>query len=113
MDRTARTTRLATFVAPLLLATLLGASHARAQDAHPAESLYQSVCRNCHGPTAKGMASFPRLSDKDAAYLVQRLEQYRAGEKVGPNSALMMPAAADLSDDDIAQLADYITTAFE
>ena len=55
----------------------------------------------------------PKLVGNDAGYLAGRLEQYRAGEKVGPNSALMMPAASDLSDADIAALAEYITTAFD
>ena len=90
-----------------------GASGANAQDAPAGEELYQSVCKNCHGPTAKGMASFPKLVGNDAEYLVTRLEQYRAGEKVGPNSALMMPVATELSDEDIAALAEYITTAFD
>lgn len=86
---------------------------AGAQDTSAGETLYQKDCRSCHGPTAKGMASFPKLAGHSAEYLSDRLEQYRAGEKVGPNSALMIPRAAKLSDDDIANLATYIATAFE
>lgn len=77
------------------------------------EMLYQETCKNCHGPKAKGMASFPKLAGREAEYLVERLTAYRAGEKVGPNSALMAPMAADLSDDDIASLALYISETFE
>jgi cytochrome c len=76
------------------------------------EAHYQASCRNCHGPKARGMASFPKLSGKDMAYLVTRLEHYRAGEMVGPNSALMFPIAADMSDQDIANVAAYITANF-
>ena len=94
-------------------AGLASAAQGLAQDASSGETLYQDVCKNCHGPTAKGMASFPKLAGQNVAYLVSRLEQYRAGEKVGPNTALMMPLAADLSDEDIANLAAYITTAFD
>ncbi|MBJ3763341.1 c-type cytochrome [Maribius pontilimi] len=82
-------------------------------DAAAGEEIYQSVCKNCHGQKAQGMASFPKLSDKDFEYITMRLEQYRSGEKVGANSALMMPHAAELSDDDIANLAEYITTSFD
>ncbi len=92
---------------------LSGPVQANAQDVSAGEALYQSVCKNCHGPKAQGMASFPKLAGNSAEYLVERLNQYRAGERVGPNSALMMPLAADLSDEDIVDLAEYITTSFD
>jgi cytochrome c553 len=106
-------------------ALMLGAAQAQdeaqdsAQDSAPgvdmaaAEKVYASVCKNCHGPTGAGMASFPRLAGKDADYLASRLKQYRAGEMVGPNSPLMMPHAAKLSDAEIASLAAYISTKFQ
>lgn len=88
-------------------------AQADAEDTSAGEKIYKNVCKNCHGPKAQGMASFPRLSDKDAEYLSTRLVQYRAGEKIGPNSALMAPMAKDLSDEDIADLAGYISTGFK
>lgn len=77
------------------------------------EEIYQEVCRNCHGPKAQGIASYPKLADKSVDYITERLERYRAGEKIGPNSMLMIPHARELSDEDIANLANYITTAFQ
>ena len=77
------------------------------------EALYQSVCRNCHGPTAKGMASFPKLAGHEAAYLSTQLAEYRAGVTLGYNTALMAPHAKPLSDQDILNLAAYIATEFE
>ena len=74
------------------------------------EEMYQSVCRNCHGPTAKGMASFPRLAGQDPEYLSEALRAYRAGETMGYNTALMAPHAKELSDQDIADLTAYIAT---
>ena len=97
----------------ILFTCLIGAGQADAQDIAAGEALYQSVCRNCHGPKAQGLASYPKLSDKDATFLEVRLEQYRAGERIGPNSPLMIPHARDLTDDDIANLTGYITTAFQ
>lgn len=82
-------------------------------DVAAGETLYQGVCRNCHGPKAQGIASYPRLSDKEVDYLVGRLERYREGEKIGPNSMLMIPHARELSDQDIVDIAHYVTTAFE
>lgn len=91
---------------------ILGTSSAFAQDLAAGEKLYQSTCRACHGPSAQGMASFPKLSDKTEEILVERLQTYREGEKVGPNSALMIPHATKLTDEDIENIAAYITTTF-
>lgn len=94
-------------------AVLLGSAPLGAQEGPDGEALYQSVCRNCHGPTARGMASFPKLAGNTAEYLETRLRQYRAGEQLGPNTALMQPLAADLSDEEIESLAAYIATSFD
>lgn len=69
----------------------------------------QKNCFVCHGPGGKGMASYPKLSGKAVPYLVDRLETYRAGKKVGPNSSLMILNAAPLSDEEIANLAAYLS----
>jgi cytochrome c553 len=91
----------------------LGMGPAQAQDMATGEAIYERSCKNCHGPTAQGMASFPKLSDKSADYLSEKLRQYRAGEQVGPNTALMRPNAAGLSDAEIASVAAYIAESFE
>ena len=98
----------------VLLATgLMSAGHVAADETADAEKIYRSVCKNCHGPKAQGMASYPKLSDKEPDYIAARLETYRAGEKIGPNSMLMIPHAKNLSDGEIAALATYVTSAFE
>jgi cytochrome c553 len=89
-----------------------GASPATAQDLAAGEKLYQNTCRACHGPSAQGMASFPKLADKSEEVLVERLQTYREGERVGPNSALMIPHARRLTNEDIENIAAYITTSF-
>ena len=94
------------------LATTFATMGAGAQDFVAADH-YEEICSNCHGPTAKGMASFPKLAGQDAEYLQTRLEQYRAGETVGYNTALMAPHAADLTDEQIEALASYIAETFE
>lgn len=82
-------------------------------DTAAAEKIFQRSCRACHGNKAQGAASYPSLSDKDPAYIVERLERYRAGEKIGPNSILMIQHAKKLSDEDITSLSVYVTTAFD
>jgi len=73
-------------------------------------ALYKKECRGCHGPTAKGLASYPKLREQTAEYLIDKLERYRAGEKFGPNTPLMAPRAKKLSDDDIVNIATFITS---
>lgn len=90
-----------------------GAAPAAAQDIEAGGALYKTQCRSCHGPTAKGMASYPKLTGKSVDHLVDRLRQYRAGRKVGPNTPLMAPRARKLSDDDIVNITTYIVTTFE
>ncbi|MEO1138430.1 MAG: cytochrome c [Pseudomonadota bacterium] len=81
-----------------------------AGDVTAGEALYKKSCRGCHGPTAKGLASYPKLRDQSVEYLVDRLERYRKGEKFGPNTALMAPNAKNLSDDDILNISTFIAS---
>jgi len=57
-----------------------------------------------------GEAIGPQLAGRDADYIIGRLTAYKANETVGAQSALMWGQAAMLSDDDMQQLAEYITT---
>ena len=52
---------MAAVAAGRLGAGIVGAGDASAQDLAKAEKNYKKVCRSCHGPTAKGMASFPKF----------------------------------------------------
>ena len=96
----------------IVAALTLDTAQAQDTDTGAAEKIYAEVCANCHGPTGRGMASFPRLSGRDAGYIASRLKQYRAGEKVGPKSPLMIPNATNLSDAEITNLAAYISQNF-
>ena len=100
-------------IAPLIVISVvgfLGLPPAAAQDVAAGEALYMKECKGCHGPTAKGLASYPRLVDHPPEYLVDRLERYRKGEKFGPNTPLMAPRARKLSDDDIVNVANFIAS---
>lgn len=102
--------------ATTLALVLAIAAPAIAQDTQPdmeaAEALYARACAQCHGRAGRGMASFPSVAGRDADYLEERLQQYRAGETVGPNSALMRPVAAALTDEDITKLAAFVSMNF-
>jgi cytochrome c553 len=73
-----------------------------------AATLYARSCASCHGATGEGVAGFPSLAALSRDLIQARLETYRAGETVGPKSAVMHPVAKGLSNEQIAALAAYL-----
>ncbi|WP_299208087.1 c-type cytochrome [uncultured Tateyamaria sp.] len=82
-------------------------------DVDAAQDIFRKSCRACHGNKAQGASSYPALADLDPAYIATQLERYRAGEKIGPNSILMISHAKRLSDEDIVNISVYVATAFD
>ncbi len=70
------------------------------------ESLAEAqTCVACHGQNGISLSpSWPTLAGQHEDYLVHALKAYRAGERTDVS---MMPMAANLSDDEIAKLAEY------
>lgn len=65
-------------------------------------------CAACHGPTGVSPSpAFPTLAGQHADYLVHSMERYRDGTRKNP---IMAGQAANLSDQDIADLAAFFAT---
>lgn len=72
-----------------------------------AKNTATGVCAGCHGPkgiSAAGM--FPNLAGQKEDYLVSALKAYREKTR---NVAIMNNMAANLTDEDIANLAAYFS----
>ena len=70
------------------------------------------TCAACHGMGGEGGIG-PVLAGQTSDDIVAKLSAYKAGETIGAQSALMWGQAAALSEDDIANLAVYISTGFK
>ena len=64
-----------------------------------------ATCMACHGPKGNsGNPEWPSLAGQGEVYLAAQLEAFRSGAR---NNVLMSSQAANLSDEDIADLAAY------
>ena len=85
-----------------------GGTQVAVVEALPGEAKY-AACGACHGAQGGGGVG-PALAGQSVEYIVGRLNQYKAGEKVGSQSNLMWGQAAGLSDQDIQDLAEYVSS---
>ena len=89
------------------LAVLMGALPGLSEAGGDAEAGREKsqVCEACHDPTGKTIdPTYPILAGQHESYLVKALADYRAGRRT---NAIMAPMAANLSDQDIEDLAAY------
>jgi cytochrome c553 len=82
-------------------------SSAEAAAAGPALTL-QRNCVQCHAPGLSGQESIPRIAGQRIEYLTAQLQGFHAGTR-GDIDGTMSAAVKDLTDGEIAILADYIS----
>ena len=80
---------------------LLFVSKSFANDIEAGDERFHKNCHNCHGKAGMGVASYPKVSGLESSYIVDRLNRYRSGEKIGSNSGLMISMARKLTDEEI------------
>jgi len=105
-------------LAHLLMAAALAApafSNAAQESKAPAkpdlaqgEAKYAAVCAACHGADGNsGTPANPKLAQQHPAYLVKQLQEFKSGKRA---SAVMSGFAATLSDDDMKNIAAWLTS---
>ncbi|MGO8857389.1 MAG: c-type cytochrome [Steroidobacteraceae bacterium] len=65
------------------------------------------ACNICHGANAEGLGTFPRLAGQHRDYLVTQLQQFRGQLR---ESEIMQPIAKNITDDEIAAVAEYVAS---
>jgi cytochrome c553 len=65
-------------------------------------------CMGCHGPKGKSSsAQWPNIAAQQSAYIINQLNAFKTGTRENP---MMQSMAANLSDDDINNLAAYYSS---
>ncbi|MDP1610990.1 MAG: c-type cytochrome [Sulfuritalea sp.] len=74
-------------------------------DAAKARDIVDKVCLACHGADGNGpVPNFPRLAGQNADYLLKQLQDFKKNKR---QNEIMAPIVANLSDDDMANLATF------
>ncbi|MGJ8664341.1 MAG: c-type cytochrome, partial [Marinicella sp.] len=89
----------------ILLCLLVFSSVAFAGDAELGKAKAEQVCKTCHGMDGNGIDdTYPKLAGQYADYMAQALMDYRSGAR---KNAIMAGFSATLTDEDIANVAEY------
>lgn len=68
-----------------------------------------TACVSCHGDTLTGTAIAPRIAGRSAIYIVRQLYNIQAGVRRGPDVELMKPVVANLTEQDMINIAAYVS----
>ena len=98
----------ALLLVPVLALMSLVSNSSYAQDAAKGKTLF-ATCIQCHGEAGNGMPEkkAPRLSGQHDWYVIKQITEIKSGVRKNPD---MQPYVQKLSEQDIKDLAAYITT---
>lgn len=105
--------RLLTYVLTFVSIILLYTGNMANTYAADGAALFKSKgCTTCHGADAKTtlQPSYPKLAGQNADYLAQQIMDIRDGKRTNGKTALMKPMVANLTDEEIKAIADWLTT---
>jgi len=94
----------------LLFIILIIQMHADENAYNRGEMLFFSnACSSCHGPSAEGSSTYPRLANKKREYLKKKLIDFRAGRAQSVSQQMMAQFAKKLTDKEIDDLSFFFS----
>ena len=95
----------------LILATLVAASFAAPVLADGKALYMEKTCIACHGKDAKKPLTpeYPKLAGQNAKYAEKQMQDIKSGARANGNSAAMKGVMHLVSDEEIKQLAKYLS----
>jgi cytochrome c553 len=67
-------------------------------------------CVTCHGADLRGVDPIPGIAGRSPSYLVRQMYDFQQHARQGSAAALMAPVVAKLSQDDMIELAAYVSS---
>lgn len=88
------------------------AAPAAAGAPHPGKTLFLTkTCVACHGKEGKKpLPGYPAIAGQDKAYILAQTKDIKAGARTNGKANAMQPVMHLVNDDEIAQIADYLST---
>lgn len=68
------------------------------------------ACATCHGPDLMGLADVPGIAGRSPSYLVRQIYDLQQGTRKGTLSPLMQAVVANLTTDDLVDIAAYVAS---
>jgi cytochrome c553 len=68
------------------------------------------ACSGCHNEDGSGSEAFPRLNGQNPPYVVSQLMNFKTGARTNDNRGLMQAVAKRLNEQEINEVAEYVTT---
>jgi cytochrome c553 len=68
------------------------------------------ACMGCHGEDGSGSDAFPRLNGQNPAYVINQLTNFKSGGRTNDKKGLMQAVAKRLNEQEIAAVAEYMST---
>jgi cytochrome c len=71
----------------------------------------EKTCTACHGKDAKTplMPDYPKIAGQNEAYIVKQMTDIKSGERANGNSAAMKGVMVIVSEEDIKDIAAYVS----
>jgi cytochrome c553 len=88
------------------------AAAAAAGPTHPGKTLFLTkTCVACHGKEGKKpLPGYPMIAGQDKAYILAQTKDIKSGARTNGKANAMQPVMHLVNDDEIGQIADYLST---
>lgn len=96
----------------LLMALILAASSSGVANAGDGAKLFaEKTCTACHGKAGNKplMPDYPKIAGQNKAYIVKQMTDIKSGKRANGNSAAMQGVMVLVNEEDINDLAEYVS----
>ncbi len=99
-------------VSTLLLMTSILSVGGVAYAGDGAKLFTEKTCTACHGKDGKTplMPDYPKIAGQNKAYIERQMTDIKSGKRANGNAAAMQGVMSIVTDEDIKDLAEYVST---